>query len=174
MRQFRELNRFLLCFFIGIFAGTVIANWLTGQFQAVPGIISHYLEYREELAVNSWEIRLWQALIQQGLILLCLWLVGKHNNSQQGFQIVTMLAGLWLGMEIAWLTCLYGLIGMWVFLKLSLPQGIGYAPVWCVMAWSSRRFGETFSRREIMFIGGWYLLGILLEVFVNPLFIIYF
>ena len=173
MRQFRELNRFLLCFFIGIFAGTVIANWLTGQFQAVPGFVSHYLSYRGELAGNGWEIRLWQALVQQGLILLCLWLISKSNNSQQGFQIATVLAGLWLGMEIAWLTCLYGLVGMWVFLKLILPQGIGYAPVWCLLAWGSRRSGEVYSRREIIYLGGWYALGLMLEVFINPWFITY-
>lgn len=170
MRQFRELSRFLLCFFIGILAGTIVANWLAGWWQGVPEFMAHYLTYRSTLAAQAWEIRLLQLAPQRLAVPLIFWIIGKSSGAKKTFTLITVAAGIFLSVQIAWLTCMHGLRGLLVFFMLTLPQWLGYAPVWCVMAWGN---SQSFQNREKLMLTGWYLAGLLGEVILNPFLIIF-
>lgn len=169
MRQFRELSRFLLLFFMGILIGTIFANWMAGWLKGVPDFLPHYLEYRKALSSQAWEIRLLQITPQRLVIPLLLWMIGRNPNMKDGFVLATIAAGIWLSSEITWLTCLRGWRGIFVFLQLTLPQGLGYAPVWCVLAWGNPDNRQSFDNREKLFLSGLYLAGLLGEIVLNPL-----
>ncbi|WP_394523163.1 stage II sporulation protein M [Lacrimispora sp. JR3] len=172
-RSTRTWDVFLLCFFAGLFAGTVMANFWYSSFADEAGYYLGLLNRNMNLTKDERMELFGQVLSQRMMEVWIIWLVGMTAYALPLFGIFTAGAGFSMGFVVSVITVQKGLMGLPVFLMTVMPQCLCYLPVFSILLF----WGVQKERR--FRIPGFLLLllltsaGSALEAWINPIFLKY-
>lgn len=167
--QIHFADRFLICFFIGLLAGTVAANLF---YPSLSDQASYYLSLLEHNPVTGREaqIRLFGQIFKQRVIeVLAAWLIGLTAYAVLCFCLVSCGFGLSVGVVLSLMTGQKGLLGLPFFIASVMPQALFYVPAWCLLIlWGLRR-GERLRIFALVLLFLFVAAGCACEVWLNPL-----
>lgn len=159
----------LLCFFLGLLAGTAAANL---YFPSFGGAAGHYLNLLKQNAELSGQERaplFAEVLRQRFLEVFFAWLVGMTGYGLACFCLASGALGLSTGLVLSALTGEKGLMGLPVFLMTITPQIFFYLPIWAVLLFWMKRKKRRFRLLALFLLFALAALGSVCEVWVNPL-----
>jgi len=132
-RNLRAEDRYLLCFFAGLIAGTVMANF------CYPSLLEKAVYYMSLLDRNvnldkGERIQLfYQVLKQRGIEVWIAWLIGLTAYAVPMYCLLTAGIGFSMGFVLSIITVQKGLMGLPVFLMSVMPQGVCYLLLWSIL-----------------------------------------
>lgn len=164
-------DRLLVCFLIGLIAGTVLVNLLSQEVRSQAGYFGSYFTAGFKNGSQAKKELLWvvcrQRIFETGIA----WLVGLTVFAVPCFYGMAAYYGLSAGMILSLTTCQKGLMGLPCYLATLLPHFLIYIPVWIILAvWA----GDRTSKIRILPMIGLILLtslGAFLEAYINPYFL---
>lgn len=162
-------DRLLLCFLAGVVGGTVAANLFCVELQSRVGYFDAWLTAGRELdgAIRQ---EMWHYVLQQRVPeFLGLWLVSLTVFSAAGFSLLMGVGGVAAGVSVSILTMQKGIAGILIYPVTLFPHTLCYIPVCLFLARRAGEKGRSFRLAGMAVLGAVWLLGTLLEVYINPL-----
>lgn len=174
----------LMLFLIGFGVGVLAANLLWEPYLQQGNVLGIYILFqltKEELSGK--EYFLYILKYRGGWILLCV--LSSFSIWGAPLAVITLLlGGIFLGLLLALSILQFGVLGMASGVALFLPQGLCYLPVLVVLMgrlaqrsmgyWGKQGKISKTSKSSWIAMGtclaGW-LVGMLLETYVNPVFL---
>lgn len=164
-------SRFLLCFFVGILAGTAAANLLHASLSEQAGYYLNLLSHHEELN-RTQQLALFGDICRQRVIeVMIAWLIGLTVYAVPCFCVLSAGFGLSVGVVLSVMTGQKGIMGLPFFLASVMPQALFYVPVWCLLLlWGIRRNGRL-RIPALLLVLAFVAAGSACEVWLNPYFL---
>lgn len=157
-------NRLLLCLVIGVILGSLFINLFMGEILR-NNLSSYSLErlLDAQNSINSSELFVYLLGRRSFQLLLVIVVLILFPPRISQVLLLLSLGGI-LGAVVSMQTICQGIVGIFQFLLVILPQALCYLGgiLYALFAWSKRNHFGTFIITTALF-----LLGILLESFVN-------
>lgn len=170
-RSTRAWDVFLLCFFAGLAAGTVMANFWYSSFTDEAGYYLGLLDRNVNITKDERMLLFGQVLSQRMMEVWIVWLVGMTAYALPLFCIFTVLAGFSMGFVLSVITVQKGLMGLPVFLMTVMPQCLCYLPVFGILLFWGVQKGRRFRIPAFLLLLLLTAAGSALEAWVNPAFL---
>lgn len=170
-RNLRAEDRYILCFFAGLIAGTVMANF------CYPSLMEKAVYYMSLLNRNvnldkGERIQLfYQVLRQRGIEVWIAWLIGLTAYAVPMYCLLTAGIGFSMGFVLSIITVQKGLMGLPVFLMSVMPQGICYLLLWSILLLWGLQNGRRFRIPAFLLLFFLAALGSACEAWINPFFL---
>lgn len=170
-RGFRTKDHYLVCFFLGLVAGTVIANFLYPSLREQAGFYFNLLD--SNLHLNKGDrLLLFEQVLKQRLVEVWIaWLVGMTAYAFFLFCLFTAGIGFGMGFVLSIITVQKGLMGLPVFLMTLLPQVLVYIPLWCLLLFWGMQKKRHFRIAAFLLCLVFTIAGSACEAWINPFFL---
>lgn len=169
----RADDRYLVCFFIGLMAGTVIANFWYSSFENEAVYYLGLLD-RSRSVSGQESIGLFAAVVRQRLIeIFIAWLIGMTAYAVILYCLLTAGLGFSMGFVMSVITVQKGLMGLPFFFMTVMPQWLCYLPLWVLILYWGVQKGKRFRVAALIFILLFSVAGSALETWINPIFLKY-
>lgn len=164
-------NRFIVCFFVGLLAGTAAANLLYAPLSEQAGYYLNLLSHHEELR-KAQQLALFGDICRQRVIeVVIAWLIGLTIYAVPCFCVLSAGFGLSVGVVLSVMTGQKGIMGLPFFLASVMPQALFYVPVWCLLlTWGLKRNGRL-RIPALLLVAAFVAAGSACEVWLNPYFL---
>jgi stage II sporulation protein M len=170
-RSTRAWEVFLLCFFVGLVAGTVMANFWYSSFMDEAGYYLGLLDRNVNLTADERMQLFGQVLSQRMMEVWIIWLVGMTAYALPLFCIFTVGAGFSMGFVLSVITVQKGLMGLPVFFMTVMPQCLCYLPVFGILLFWGIQKGRRFRIPAFILLLLLTAAGSVLEAWINPIFL---
>lgn len=170
-RGIRPEDFCLLCFFTGLVAGTVMANF---WYPSLSGEAGYYISIMDtNINLNKGErVQLFGQVIKQRIVEVWIaWLVGLTAYAVPLFCLFTAGIGFSMGAVLSVITVQKGLMGLPVFLMTVMPQAICYIPLWCILLLWGMEKGRRFRIPAFLLLLFLSAAGSACEAWINPFFL---
>lgn len=169
----RADDRYLVCFFIGLIAGTMIANFWYSSFENEAvyylGLLSRSKSVNGQNGIGLFGEVLRQRLIQ----IFVAWLMGMTAYAAVLYCFMTAGLGFSMGFVMSVITVQKGLMGLPFFFMTVMPQWLCYLPLWILLLYWGVQKGKRFRVAVLFFILLLCIMGSALETWINPVFLKY-
>lgn len=169
----RADDRYLVCFFIGLIAGTMIANFWYSSFENEAvyflGLLSSSKSVNGQNGIGLFGEVLRQRLIQ----IFVAWLMGMTAYAAVLYCFMTAGLGFSMGFVMSVITVQKGLMGLPFFFMTVMPQWLCYLPLWILLLYWGVQKGKRFRVAVLFFILLLCIMGSALETWINPVFLKY-
>ncbi len=170
-RNLRAEDRCLLCFFAGLIAGTVMANFWYPSFMEEAGYYLGLLDRNMNLDKGQRIQLFYQVLRQRGIEVGVAWLIGLTAYAVPLFCLLTAGIGFSMGFVLSVITVQKGLMGLPVFLMTVMPQGLCYIPLWSILLLWGMQKERRFRIPAFLLLLLLAALGSACEAWINPFFL---
>ena len=170
-RNLRAEDRCLLCFFAGLIAGTVMANFWYPSFMEEAGYYLGLLDRNMNLDKGQRIQLFYQVLRQRGIEVGVAWLIGLTAYAVPLFCLLTTGIGFSMGFVLSVITVQKGLMGLPVFLMTVMPQGLCYIPLWSILLLWGMQKERRFRIPAFLLLLLLAALGSACEAWINPIFL---
>lgn len=170
-RNLRAEDRCLLCFFAGLIAGTVMANFWYPSFMEEAGYYLGLLDRNMNLDKGQRIQLFYQVLRQRGIEVGVAWLIGLTAYAVPLFCLLTAGIGFSMGFVLSVITVQKGLMGLPVFLMTVMPQGLCYIPLWSILLLWGVQKERRFRIPAFLLLLLLAALGSACEAWINPFFL---
>ena len=169
----RADDRYLICFFIGLIAGTIIANFWYSSFEN-EAVYYLGLLNRSKSVNGQYGIGLFGAVLRQRLIqIFVAWLIGMTAYAAVLYCFLTAGLGFSMGFVMSVITVQKGLMGLPFFFMTVMPQWLCYLSLWILLLYWGVQKGKRFRVAVLFFILLLCIMGSALETWMNPVFLKY-
>ena len=169
--KIRADDRYLVCFFIGLMAGTVIANFWYSSFENEAVYYLGLLD-RNTGAGGQESMGLFLEVLRQRLIQIFIaWLIGMTAYAVFLYCLFTAGLGFSMGFVMSVITVQKGLMGLPFFFMTVMPQWLCYLPLWTLLLYWGLQKGKRFRAAVLFFILLLSVFGSALETWINPVFL---
>lgn len=169
----RADDRYLVCFFIGLIAGTIIANLWYSSFENEAvyylGLLNRSKSVNGQNGIGLFGEVLRQRLIQ----IFVAWLIGMTAYAAVLYCFMTAGLGFSMGFVMSVITVQKGLMGLPFFFMTVMPQWLCYLPLWILLLYWGVQKGKRFRVAVLFFILLLCIIGSALETWMNPVFLKY-
>ncbi|WP_072525430.1 hypothetical protein [Clostridium sp. Marseille-P3244] len=169
MKIFHSRKQFLVFFMPGFLLGIIYVNFFARKYVAEPGIFSDYfLNQFQKVQVDAREY-IWYLLRVRALPLFAL--AGLSFTKARKISAVLFLiwTGISGGIFISMGVLNMGIRGSLLCMIGLLPQFLFYIPAYLVLLWHCYTLPQSqWNRQKIIFVSLMMSVGILLELYVNP------
>lgn len=169
----RADDRYLVCFFIGLIAGTMIANFWYSSFENEAvyylGLLGRSKSVNGQNGIGLFGEVLRQRLIQ----IFVAWLMGMTAYAAVLYCFMTAGLGFSMGFVMSVITVQKGLMGLPFFFMTVMPQWLCYLPLWILLLYWGVQKGKRFRVAVLFFILLLCIMGSALETWINPVFLKY-
>ncbi len=169
----RADDRYLVCFFIGLIAGTFIANFWYSSFENEAvyylGLLNRSKNVNGQNGIGLFGEVLRQRLIQ----IFVAWLIGMTAYAAVLYCFLTAGLGFSMGFVMSVITVQKGLMGLPFFFMTVMPQWLCYLPLWILLLYWGVQKGKRFRVAVLFFILLLCIMGSALETWINPVFLKY-
>lgn len=152
-----------LLFLVGSVGGCIIANLLGRELQEQLG----YFDFlTAEGRLSGWGDRkyIWGVVLRQRVWQLGVGiLLGMTAFGTIAYRGLALAAGFGAAVWISVCTIYGGWTGIGLFLKMVLPQGLCYIPVWCILAVGAEKGFAHMRLKAWLFMSGLFIAGTVLE-----------
>ena len=178
MRQPKVRRLLFILFGLGVLIGTLLANLFADRYlSTLAGIVREISESLTHFAgqANGYFSYLLKIRL---LPLLILWGSLFTGYGLECFCVVSVWYGLCTGAVISGAVLLYGVGGIWVFLAMIFPQYLVYSLIFfhlsakferSILSGVARSLQLSEEVSTVLLIAVLFLLGILLEAYLNPI-----
>ncbi|MDR1547696.1 MAG: stage II sporulation protein M [Hungatella sp.] len=170
-RNLRAEDRYLICFFAGLIAGTVMANFWYPSFVEEAVYYLGLLDRNVNLDKGERVQLFYQVLRQRGIEVWIAWLMGLTAYALPLYCLLTAGIGFSMGFVLSVITVQKGLMGLPVFLMTVTPQGLCYIPLWCILLLWAMQNGRRFRIPAFLLLLFLAALGSACEAWINPIFL---
>ncbi|MDR2025329.1 MAG: stage II sporulation protein M [Hungatella sp.] len=170
-RNLRAEDRYLICFFAGLIAGTVMANFWYPSFMEEAVYYLGLLDRNVNLDKGERVQLFYQVLRQRGIEVWIAWLMGLTAYALPLYCLLTAGIGFSMGFVLSVITVQKGLMGLPVFLMTVTPQGLCYIPLWCILLLWAMQNGRRFRIPAFLLLLFLAALGSACEAWINPIFL---
>ncbi len=169
--KIRADDRYLVCFFIGLMAGTVIANFWYSSFENEAVYYLGLLD-RNTSTGGQESMGLFLEVLRQRLIQIFIaWLIGMTAYAVFLYCLFTAGLGFSMGFVMSVITVQKGLMGLPFFFMTVMPQWLCYLPLWTLLLYWGLQKGKRFRAAVLFFILLLSVFGSALETWINPVFL---
>ena len=170
MKIFHTRKQLLAFFMPGFLIGIIYVNFFAVKYMGDPGIFSTYfLEQYQSVDIVAGEY-LWYLIrvrVIPFLVLSGLALTKARKAAAVLFLVWTGISG---GILISLAVIDMGIKGSILCITGMLPQFIFYIPAYLVLLWYAYIYpGSQWNRQKTIFISFMMAVGLILEIYVNPL-----
>ena len=164
---------YLICFFIGMIAGTVIANFWYPSFENEAAYYMGLLDGNKIIDSHG-SIGLFGQVLRQRLIsVFTVWLFGLTAYAVFLYCLLTAGFGFSMGFVMSVITVQKGLMGLPFFFMTVMPQWCFYLPVWILLLYWGVQKKRRLKIAALLFILLLSVIGSALETWINPYFLKY-
>lgn len=172
-RPVRGGDGYLFCFFVGLAAGTVLANF---WYPSLINEATYYLGLLDQNVTLTQEQKgrlFGQVLRQRGIQVFVAWLIGLTAYAVPLFCILTASLGLSMGFVLSLITVQKGLMGLPVFILTVFPQCLCYLPALILLLFWGTQKGKQFKSLPFFILVFLTVAGSMAEAWINPFFLKY-
>ena len=170
MKIFHSRKQFLVFFMPGFLLGIVYVNFIARQYMAEPGIFSDYfLKQFQSAAVDAREY-IWYLLRLRVVPFLAL--AGLSFTKARKVSAVMFLAwtGISAGILVSAAVLNMGIKGSLLCMVGLFPQFLLYVPAYVVLLWHCYAVSQPrWNRQKTVFVSLAMAVGVILEMYVNPI-----
>ncbi len=167
----RPADRYLLCFFAGLIAGTFMANFWYPSLREEAGYYLSLLVTNVNLDKGE-RVQLFGQVFKQRIVEVWIaWLVGMTAYAVPLFCLFTAGIGFSMGAVLSVITVQKGLMGLPVFLLTVMPQALCYIPLWSILLLWVMQKGRRFRIPAFLLLLFLSAAGSACEAWVNPIFL---
>lgn len=170
-RNSRIWDIYLICFFIGLIAGTVMANLWYSSFSDEAGYYLGLLNRNIKLGKAERMQLFGQVLSQRLMEVWITWLIGMTAYALPLFCVFMSMAGVSMGFVLSVITVQKGLMGLPVFFMTVMPQSLCYLPVFGVLLFWGIQKERRFRILAFILLLLLTAAGSALEAWINPFFL---
>lgn len=167
----RADDRYLVCFFIGLMAGTVIANFWYSSFENEAVYYLGLLDRSRSVSGQESMGIFLEVLRQRMIQILIALLIGMTAYAVFLYCLLTAGLGFSMGFVMSVITVQKGLMGLPFFFMTVMPQWLCYLPLWTLLLYWGLQKGKRFRAAVLFFILLLSVLGSALETWINPVFL---
>ncbi|WP_139348721.1 stage II sporulation protein M [Clostridium sp. Marseille-P2415] len=161
-------DRCFLCFFAGLLAGTVMANFWYPSFADEAGYYLGLLDRNVNLGQGE-RVQLFGQVLRQRMVEVWIaWLIGMTAYSVWLFYFLTAGFGFSMGFVLSVITVQKGLMGLPVFLVTVMPQALCYLPLWCILLLWGMQKERRFRIPAFLLLLFLTAAGSACEAWINP------
>ncbi|MEY8355316.1 stage II sporulation protein M [Lachnospiraceae bacterium 54-53] len=164
-------DRYLICFFAGLVAGTILANF---SYSAFAGEAAYYLGLLDSnLNLGQGErVQLFGQVLSQRMVEVWIaWLIGLTAYAVPLFCFLTAGIGFSMGFVLSVITVQKGLMGLPVFFMTVMPQTLCYLPLWSILLLWALQKGRRFKLPGFLLLLALTVAGSACEAWLNPVFL---
>jgi stage II sporulation protein M len=170
-RSLKAEDRYFICFFAGLIAATVMANFWYPSFMEEAGYYMGLLDRNVSLDKGDRIQLFYQVLRQRGIEVWIAWLIGLTAYALPLYCLLTAGIGFSMGFILSVITVQKGLMGLPVFLMTVMPQGFCYLPLWSILLWWGMQRGRRFKIPAFLLLLFLSALGSACEAWISPFFL---
>ena len=170
-RSTRAWDIYLICFFIGLTAGTVMANFWYSSFSDEAVYYLGLLNRNVDLGKGERMQLFGQVLSQRLMEVWIIWLIGMTAYALPLFCVFMSMAGFSMGFVLAVITVQKGLMGLPVFVMTVMPQCLFYLPVFGILLLLGIQKERRFRIPAFILLLLLTAAGSGLEAWINPFFL---
>ncbi len=169
MKIFHTRKQFLALFMPGFLLGIIYTNFIAGKYVAEPGIFSEYfLNQFVDIQINVQEY-LWYLLRLRAVPFFVLAALSFTRVRKMAVILFLIWAGLSGGVLISSAAAELGMKGCILCVTALFPQFLFYIPAFIVMLWYCYTAPRIrWNRQKTIFAALTMSLGIITELYVNP------
>lgn len=170
MRIFRTRKQFLVFFMPGFLLGIIYVNFIAAKYMAEPGIFSEYfLDQFDSVKIEVGEY-IWYLLRVRALPFLALAGIALTKMRKAAAVLFLFWTGISGGILISTAVLNLGIRGSLFCLAGLVPQFFLYIPAYLVLLWYCCTAPQNrWNQQKTIFVILAMSVGILLELYVNPL-----
>jgi stage II sporulation protein M len=170
-RSTRAWDIYLICFFIGLTAGTVMANFWYSSFSDEAVYYLGLLDRNVNLKSGDRMQLFGQVFSQRLMEVWIIWLIGMTAYALPLFCVFMSMAGISMGFVLSVITVQKGLMGLPVFVMTVMPQSLCYLPVFGILLMLGIQKERRFRIPAFILLLLLTAAGSGLEAWINPFFI---
>lgn len=170
-RSTRTWDIYLICFFIGLTAGTVMANLWYSSFADEAGYYLGLLNRNVNLGKDERMQLFGQVVSQRVMEVWIIWLIGMTAYALPLFCTFMGLAGFSMGFVLSVITVQKGLMGLPIFFMTIMPQSLCYLPVFGILLFWGIQKERRFRIPALILLLLLTAAGSAFEAWINPLFL---
>jgi stage II sporulation protein M len=170
-RSTRAWDIYLICFFIGLTAGTVMANFWYSSFSGEAVYYLGLLDRNVNLKSGERMQLFGQVFSQRLMEVWIIWLIGMTAYALPLFCVFMSMAGISMGFVLSVITVQKGLMGLPVFVMTVMPQSLCYLPVFGILLMLGIQKERRFRIPAFLLLLLLTAAGSGLEAWINPFFI---
>lgn len=169
MKIFHTRKQFLGFFMPGFLFGVIYVNFIAGKYMAQPGVFSDYfLNQFTTVQINAGEY-LWYLLRLRLIPLAVLAALSFTRVRKLSVILFLVWTGISGGILISSAAADQGIQGCLLCVTALFPQFLFYIPAFIVLLWYSYSLPQIhWNRQKTIFIALMMSLGIITELYVNP------
>lgn len=169
MKIFRTRKQFLVFFMPGFLLGIIYVNFIAGKYMAEPGIFSEYfLNQFQTVSVNVREY-IWYLLRFRAVPFLVLAALSFTKAGKASAALFLVWTGISGGVLISAAVLNMGIKGSLLCIVGLFPQFLMYIPAYMVLLWHCCTVPQSqWNRQKTLFVSLTMAVGIILELYVNP------
>ncbi len=170
MRVFHTRKQLLVFFMPGFLLGILYVNFIAKNYMAEPGIFSDY--FLNQFRTVQIDVReyLWYLLRLRALPLLVLAGLSFTRLRRAAAALFLAWTGMSWGILISAAVLNMGIRGCLLCLTGLVPQFFFYIPAYLVLLWNCYAAAQSsWNRQKIVFVLLCMSVGIILELYVNPI-----
>lgn len=161
-------SQFLICFFAGLLAGTILANLLYASLSHQAGYYLNLLNRRPGLG-KAEKLSLFKTVCRQRTIeALFAWFMSLTAYAVPCFCLLCFFLGLSIGAVLSVMTGQMGLMGLPFFVASMIPQVFCYIPAVCFFLRRPARRAGKLKPAGILLVFSAVIAGSACEVWLNP------
>lgn len=166
-----QINRYLFCFFLGLAAGTIMANYCYPSLTKEAGYYLNLLDRNVNLEQGK-RVELFGQVLRQRMVEVWIaWLIGLTSYVVPLFCLLTAGAGFSMGFVLSVITVSKGLMGLPVFFMTLMPQALCYLPLWSILFLWSMQKERRFRLPAFFLLLLLAAAGSACEAWINPVFL---
>jgi hypothetical protein len=164
-------DHYLVCFFVGLIAGTVIANVLYPSFRKEAGFYFQLLDTNLHMGREERMVLFEQVVSQRLFEVGIAWLIGLTAYAFVLFCLFTAFIGFGMGFILSMITVQKGIMGIIIFLMTITPQILFYIPLWCLLLFCGVKKKRRFRILALFLLVLFTVVGSVCEAWLNPYFL---
>ena len=170
MKIFRTRKQFLVFFMPGFLLGIIYVNFIARKYMAEPGIFSDYfLNQFQSASIDAREY-IWYLLRLRAVPFLALAGLSFTKARKPAAVLFLIWTGISGGILISAAVLNMGIKGSLLCIVGLLPQFLLYIPAYVVLLWHCYTVPQThWNRQKTVFVSLAMAVGIILEMYVNPI-----
>ncbi len=169
MKIFRSRKQLLAFFMPGFLIGIIYVNFVAKKYVAEPGIFSDYfLQQFQNTRIDGGEY-IWYLIRLRLFPFLALFGLSCTKARKISAVLFLMWTGMSGGILISTAVLSLGIKGSMLCIVGIFPQFIFYIPAFLVLLWYCCSYPQTrWNRQKTVFVVLMLALGMILEMYVNP------